>query len=351
MNIYTQLADLPTDPAPVVATIGNFDGVHLGHQGVIAEVIHRARFLNGRSLAITFDPPPARILRPDHPHSLITPLPRKLELLAATGIDATLVLPFTDQLRRMSPRVFASEILTQAIHATEIHEGENFRFGYQAEAGISGPTGLETLGRELGFNVVVYAPRIVRGAPVSSSRIRTLIEAGTLNQARALLGRPFSIDSTPAPGRGYGARYTVPTINLAPYSELLPANGVYITTLTIGHLPAPEVSTGEPVIPAKPESPYLPFVSAPHAETFEAVTNVGTRPTFGADSFAIESHLLNFHRLEGDQALTEATPLRLTFLRRLRAEQKFPTTEALRDQIARDVTHARRYFALCHRLR
>jgi riboflavin kinase / FMN adenylyltransferase len=329
MNIYTQLADLPTT-APLVATLGNFDGVHLGHQGVIAEVIHRARFLGGRSLAITFDPPPARVLRPEQPHPLITPLPRKLELLAATGIDATLVLPFTDDLRRMSPRTFASQILSQGIHATEIHEGENFRFGYQAEAGISGPAGLETLGRELGFNVVVYAPRIIRGAPVSSSRIRRLIAApilstahtnkNSLSEARALLGRPFSIDSTPAPGRGYGTQYTVPTINLAPYPELLPTNGVYITTLTIG--------------------------SGPHAETFEAVTNIGTRPTFGADSFAIESHLLNFRSID----LTETNPLRLTFLRRLRDEQKFPTTEALRDQIARDVTQARRYFTLCHHL-
>jgi riboflavin kinase/FMN adenylyltransferase len=321
LKIYRQLAELPHHTTPVVATIGNFDGVHLGHQGVIAEVIHRARFLGGRSLAITFDPPPARVLRPDHPHPLITPLPRKLELLAATGIDATLVLPFTDQLRRLSPRAFATEILAEAIHATEIHEGENFRFGYQAEAGISGPTGLETLGRELGFKVVIYAPRIVRGAPVSSSRIRNLIAAGTINQARALLGHPFSIDSTPAPGRGYGTRYAVPTINLAPYAELLPTNGVYITTLTIG--------------------------ANPHAETFQAVTNVGNRPTFGADSFAIESHLLNFHPID----LDETTPLRLTFLRRLRDEQKFPTTEALRDQIARDVTQARRYFTLCHNLR
>jgi riboflavin kinase/FMN adenylyltransferase len=346
MKIYRQLAELPHDPSPVVATIGNFDGIHLGHQGVIAEVIDRARFLGGCSLAITFDPHPARVLRPDHPHPLITPLPRKLELLAATGIDAVLVLPFTDELRRMSPRAFASDILANAIHITEIHEGENFRFGYQAEAGISGPAGLETLGRELGFNVVVYAPRIVRGAPVSSSRIRNLIASGTMNQARALLGRPFSIDSTPAPGRGYGTRYAVPTINLAPYTELLPAHGVYITTLTIG--PAPFNDSRYPRasalgLSAQSEESGL----QPLGHTFEAVTNVGNRPTFGADSFAIESHLLDFHPID----LTETTPLRLTFLRRLRAEQKFPTAEALRDQIARDVTHARRYFALCGALK
>jgi riboflavin kinase/FMN adenylyltransferase len=319
LNIYTQLADFPTPVTPVVATIGNFDGVHLGHQGVIAEVIARARFLGGRSLAITFDPHPARVLRPEHPHPLLTPLPRKLELLAATGLDATLVLPFTDELRHLHPRDFVSGILIDKLHVTEVHEGENFRFGYHAEAGVSG---LEALGRELGFGVTIYAPRIVRGAPVSSSRIRKLIAGGDVSQARALLGRPFSVDSAPAPGRGYGSRYAVPTINLAPYSELLPANGVYIATLAIG--------------------------TGPAALIFDAVTNVGNRPTFGADSFAVESHLLNFHPIQ----LTEQTPLRLTFVRRLRAEQRFPSTEALRDQIAHDVARARRYFALCrHMLR
>jgi riboflavin kinase/FMN adenylyltransferase len=320
LNIYTQLDALPTPTAPVVATIGNFDGVHLGHQGVIAEVIERARFLGGRSLAITFDPHPARVLRPEQPHTLITPLARKLELLAATGIDATLVLPFTEAFRHLTARQFATSVLVDALHLTEIHEGENFRFGYQAEAGISGPTGLASLGQALGFSVTVYAPRIVRGEAVSSSRIRSLIAAGSISHARALLGRPFSVDSTPAPGRGYGAKYAVPTINLAPYPELLPAHGVYITTLTIG--------------------------SDRDAEVFESVTNVGNRPTFGIDSFAVESHLLDFHPLD----LNQQTPLRLIFLRRLRPERIFPTTQALRDQIARDVAHARRYFALCRLL-
>jgi riboflavin kinase/FMN adenylyltransferase len=316
MNIYRQLADFPTPAGPVAATIGNFDGVHLGHQGVIAEVIERARFLGGQSLAITFNPHPARVLRPEHPQPLLTPLKRKLELLAATGIDATLVLPFTDELRHLHPRDFVSSVLVDGLRVTEVHEGENFRFGYQAEAGMAGPSGLEALGRELGFGVVVYAPRIVRGAAVSSSRIRKLIAAGDLSHARALLGRPFGIDSNPAPGRGYGSRYAVPTINLAPYSELLPENGVYITTLTVG------------------------------SELFESVTNVGNRPTFGPDSFAVESHLLNFHPLE----LTEHTPLRLTFLRRLRAERPFRSTQGLRDQIGRDVSRAQRYFALCQTL-
>lgn len=313
MKTYRSLSELPAATGPIVATIGNFDGVHLGHHGVIAEVIQRARFLGGRSLAVTFDPHPTRVLRPDAPTHLITPTPRKLELLAATGIDATLVLPFTDDLRRMHPREFAQQILVDALSITEIHEGDNFRFGYHAEAGIHS---LESLGRELGFRTIIYSPRNLRGGAISSSRIRALLTAGDVSAARALLGRPFSIDSTPAHGRGYGAKYAVPTINLAPYPELLPAHGVYVTTLTIG------------------------------AETFDAVTNVGNRPTFGVDSFAVESHLLNFHPID----LTEHTPLRLTFLRRLRAEQRFPTTADLRAQIIRDVARAQRYFALCRSL-
>jgi len=314
VNVYRQLADLPVASGPVVATIGNFDGVHRGHRRVIAEVITRARLLGGSSLAITFDPHPARVLRPEQPLRLITPLERKLELLATAGLDATLVLPFDDALRRTSARDFAANVLVGASHVTEIHEGESFRFGYQAQAEVHS---LEALGRELGFAVVVDAPFRLRGAAVSSSRIRALIGAGNVSAARALLGRPFAIDSTPAPGRGYGTRYAVPTINLAPYTELLPANGVYVTTLTIG--------AGEA------------------AESFEAVTNVGNRPTFGADSFAVESHLLNFHPIE----LSETTPLRLAFLRRLREERRFSSTEALRDQISLDVRAAKRYFALC----
>ena len=317
MKIYRSLDAVPRDLGPTIATIGNFDGVHRGHQWVIAEVSARARALGQTSIAITFDPHPVHILRPEHQLRMITPLARKLELLAATGIDACLVLPFNEALSRTSARSFAQEVIQQTVHATEVHEGENFRFGYQAQAGIDGPDGLQQLGRELGFVVRIFAPRVLRGQIVSSSRIRHLISTGAISQARALLGRPFSIDSTPASGRGYGTRFTVPTINLAPYTDLLPANGVYVTTLQVGHGPA--------------------------AETFEAVTNIGNRPTFGADSFTVESHLLNFHPI----ALDEQTPLRLTFLKHLRPEIRWPNPEALKAQIGIDVARARRLFSLC----
>jgi len=317
MQIFRQLAEIPASFGPSVATIGNFDGVHRGHQWVISEVVARARQLGIRSIAITFDPHPARVIRPESRQPLITPLARKIDLLSATGLDALLVLPFTSELSRTTARDFATTVLQQTLHVTELHEGENFRFGYQAEAGVDS---LEALGRELGFTVRVYAPQSLRHQAISSSTIRQLIATGDVSHARALLGRPFAIAGPPASGRGYGTRYTVPTINLAPYDELLPANGVYITTLTVG--------------------------TGPAAETFEAVTNIGNRPTFGADSFTVESHILNFHPLE----LTEQTPLTLTFLRRLRSEIRWPNPEALRVQITRDVHRAQRYFALCETL-
>ena len=318
MKVFRSLDELTHDQLAVV-TIGNFDGVHRGHRTVIDAVIARARELSVaspqpvRAIAVTFDPHPVRVLHPEVNVHLITPLPRKLDLLASSGLDATLVLPFTESFSHWSARDFASRVLRDALHAVEVHEGETFRFGYHAAADI---TGLAGLGQELHFAVRTYHPSVVRGAPISSSRIRSIISAGDVSQARALLGRPFSIQSTPASGRGYGTRYAVPTINLAPYTELVPANGVYITTLRIG--------------------------DGPTAHNFRGVTNAGNRPTFGADSYAIESHLFDFHPIE----LTAHTPLELTFLKRLRSELRFDSPEALRTQIGIDVHRAQRYFQL-----
>jgi riboflavin kinase/FMN adenylyltransferase len=314
MQITRSLAELGSSTSSVV-TIGNFDGVHCGHRMVIASVLERARALNASAIAVTFDPHPAHVLHPGSRLKLITPLKEKLRLLADTGLDQVLVLPFTDELRHWTARHFAERVLRDALHAVEVHEGETFRFGYQAETDIAG---LSELGRELGFGVKAYVPCIARGAAISSSRIRALIAAGKLHETRALLGRSFSILSTPAPGRGYGSRYAVPTINLAPYAELMPAHGVYITTLKIG-----------------PE------------RVFRGVANVGNRPTFGADSFAVESHLLDFEPVD----LDEATPLELTFLRRLREERRFESPEALRGQIRLDVQQAERFFALADALK
>jgi riboflavin kinase/FMN adenylyltransferase len=313
MKIARSLSELASLTTPSVVTIGNFDGVHCGHRMVIASVLDRAHTLNAQSVAVTFDPPPAHLLHTASRLPLITPLPEKLDLLAATGLDLTLVLPFTEDLRHWSARRFAETVLRDALHATEVHEGETFRFGHNAAADISS---LSTLGLDLNFAVRTYEPHIVRGSAISSSRIRTLIAAGNVSAARTLLGRSVSIRSTPASGRGYGTRYAVPTINLAPYPELLPAHGVYITTLNIG--------------------------TGPQPKTFRGVTNIGNRPTFGPDSFAVETHLFDFHPID----LTPTTPLELTFLHRLRPERRFDSPELLRSQINLDVARALRFFSL-----
>lgn len=314
MLIFHHLGDIPPDFGPTVVSVGNFDGVHRAHALVLSDIVRRARELGAKSVAVTFEPHPTRILRPDSGLRLLTPTPEKLRLLRASGLDAVLLLPFGRDLSLMTPHQFASEILKKALKALEVHEGFNFHFGHRAEGDLKM---LVKFGQEMGFEVKAYPELKLRGERVSSSHIRKLLEEGRVSRARHLLGRPFSILSTAGRGRGYGSKYTVPTINLSRYEELVPRDGVYITQTRVGQ------------------------------ECFDSVTNVGNRPTFGAESFAIESHLLNFHPIE----LTAQTEVEIHFLERLRDEIKFPSVEALREQIARDVKKARRYFHLKEKVR
>jgi riboflavin kinase/FMN adenylyltransferase len=317
MQIFHDPAELPPDYNRTVLSVGNYDGLHLGHRFLLARVVERARALQARSVAVTFEPHPSHLLRPGAGPRLITPaLAERLDLLATTGIDAAVVLPFTAEFSQQSAEAFARHILLERLRALEVHEGDNFRFGFRAEAGVHE---LSALGNQLGFAVHIYQPLRVRGMDVSSSRIRQLISAGDVRRARWLLGRPFSIISTPARGRGIGSRLTVPTINFAQYDGITPATGVYVSRMQVA------AGTSD--------------VSNPDEVCFDSVTNVGTRPTFADASFAIETHLLDFHPVP----LNEATPLRLTFLARLREERQWPSPEALRDQIGRDVLAARRY--------
>ena len=319
MRTIHSLAEIGDGLGPLVASIGNFDGVHCGHRWVLGQLKERARALRARSAVVTFDPHPARALRPEQHRPMITPLPRKLELLAAAGVDVAVVVPFTTAVAGMGAREFVEEVLIGRLGVRELHEGENFRFGRGAEGDMAH---LRALGETLGFAVVEHGPQEMRGGVVSSSRVRGLLADGRLSEARHLLGRNFSVDSLPARGRGYGTKYAVPTINLARYDELLPAHGVYVTRLRVG--------------------------SGTKARWWEAVTNVGNRPTFGADSFAVESYLLNFdpERLR----LTEETPLRLEFLCRLRGEKRWESPEALKAQIGKDVGRAQRFLGLRRRL-
>jgi riboflavin kinase/FMN adenylyltransferase len=307
--VYCSLHELPPGFGPTVAAIGNFDGVHRGHRTILSAVAAEARALGARAIALTFEPHPEQFLRPEAAPKLLTPLDERLRLLKDTGIDAVVVLRFDSSLAGLSAREFVRGILVESLGVVALHEGGNFRFGHRAEAGIEE---LRELGTEFGFAVHTHPTLRVHGMDVSSSAVRALVADGDVRRARWMLGRPFALLSTQARGRGIGSRLVVPTVNLAPYEGLLPGFGVYATRLMIGE------------------------------RSFQAVTNVGDRPTFGAPSFAVESHILDFEPLDMDQS----TRIELTFLLRLRGERIWPSPEALKQQIGIDVSRARRYFRL-----
>lgn len=309
VHAFQSLAEIPAGFGPSVAAIGNFDGVHRGHREILTAVVNEARASNARAVAITFDPHPDKYLRRNEAPRLLTPMPERLRLLAATGIDAVVVLPFDAALANLTPREFVNRILVHSLGVRGLHEGQNFRFGRGASAGVAE---LKAMGVERGFKLTVHDAVRVHGLDVSSSAIRSLVAAGDMRRARWMLGRPFSVLSTQARGRGIGTRLLVPTVNLAKYDELLPGFGVYVTRLIVGE------------------------------RAFQAVTNVGNRPTFGEASFAVESHILDFEPVE----LNETTPIELEFLLRLRGEMTWPSPDALKAQIFKDVARAKRYFRL-----
>jgi riboflavin kinase/FMN adenylyltransferase len=309
VTVFRSIAEIPAGFGPSVATIGNFDGVHLGHQQILSAVVSEARTRGMSAVAITFDPHPEQFLRPSAASRLLTPIDERLRLLGFTGLDAALVLPFDAALASLPAGEFVRRILVDALGVRGLHEGGNFRFGRRAEAGV---TELKALGTEFGFGLQVHPPVRVRGLEVSSSAIRECVTTGSMTRARWLLGRPFSVRSTQARGRGIGTRLLVPTVNLAAYDGLLPAFGVYVTRLRVA------------------------------GRSFQAVTNVGNRPTFGAPSFAVESYILDFEPMDVD----EQTPIDLEFLLRLRGEVEWPSPEALKEQIFKDVAKAKRFFRL-----
>ena len=307
--VYRSLAEIPAEFGPSVAAIGNFDGVHRGHQAILRGAVEEARSRGARSVAVTFDPHPEQFLRPHTAPRLLTPGDEKTRLLAETGVDAIVLVPFDAAFSSLSAREFVSRVLVDLLRVESVHEGSTFRFGRRAEAGVKE---LAEFGREFGFDVQVHGGVCIHGLEVSSSAVRTLVAAGDMKRARWMLGRPFGVRSTPARGRGIGTKLLVPTVNLAEYAGLLPAFGVYVTHLAVG------------------------------ARCFQAVTNVGNRPTFGEASFAVESHILDFEPVD----LAEDTPLELSFLLRLRPEIQWPSPEALKAQILKDVARAQRYFRL-----
>ena len=308
-NVFRSIEAIPHNFGPSVVAIGNFDGVHRGHQQILKAVADHAAQIGAKAIAITFDPHPERFLHPEHAPALLSPMKERIRLLLQAHVDAVLVLPFALELAQLTAREFVQRVLVRGLQTRGVHEGGNFRFGHKAEAGVQE---LAVLGAEFGFTVTVHEPVCVHGLEVSSSAVRAQIAAGDMKRTRWMLGRPFGVRGTPIRDRGIGAKLLVPTVNLAPYEGLLPAHGVYVTRLSI----------------------------ADHC--FHAVSNVGVRPTFEAAGFSVETHILNFEPVE----IGEDTPLYLEFLSRLRGEHKFAGPAELKQQILRDVARARRYFRL-----
>jgi len=312
MRVISNLQELGDSRAPSVVTIGNFDGVHLAHQRLLRRVVEVARPQGARATAITFEPHPIKILAPDHSPKLLTPLTRKVELIAATGIDLLVVLPFTRELARQSPLDFVRRVLVDPLHALSVHVGPNFRFGYRQ----SGDTEiLQGLGNQEGFGVEVLPMLLVRGDRVSSTRIRELLTEGHVHKANRLLGRPFSSRGPVVAGLGVGRKHTVPTLNLAPIEEQLPKVGVYVTrTLLTG-------------------------------VSHDSVTNVGFKPTFGDHRLTVETFLLEF------SGQIDEIAMEIEFLYRLRDEMKFQNPAILKVQIQEDARRSLKFFRLLKQYR
>jgi riboflavin kinase/FMN adenylyltransferase len=306
-RLYRSLDEIDRSFGPSALTIGNFDGVHAGHREILRRVTALARERGWKSSALTFDPHPVRIVAPERaPKLLATPEERAL-LMREEGVEQVLILPFTRELAGFAPDRFVREIVAERLDARAVLVGDNFRFGHEH----AGDTRLlADLGRRLGFLVETVEPIRMRGRVVSSSEVRRLILEGNVALAGRLLGRPYALAGEVVRGQGIGSKQTVPTLNLAPAAEVLPARGVYITRTT-------DTEAGR---------------------RWNSVTNIGTRPTFGGDSVTVETFLLD--------PLVGASPraIRVEFLRRLREERRFEDAAALKRQILRDVGQAVTYF-------
>lgn len=312
-TVFRSLAEAAGVFGPCALTIGNFDGVHLGHRTLIRQVRQLARNNGWNSGVLTFDPHPTVIVAPERAPRAICSLQDRLRLLEEAGADRILVLPFTPEVALMEPEEFVERVIVDGLDARALLVGQNFRFA-RRQAG--NPTVLAEAGRKYGFECHFLAPITFRGEIVSSTAIRNHLASGAVGRAGRLLGRCFSITGEVVSGHGVGSKQTVPTLNLRPGAELIPARGVYIT------------ETEDPLT----------------SRRWPSITNIGMRPTFGGDEVTIETYLLS--ELQGDAPEYISVHLH----RRVRDERKFPDPQALRAQILRDVDRAKTYWRRLRRV-
>jgi riboflavin kinase/FMN adenylyltransferase len=295
-------------PRGGIVTIGNFDGVHLGHQRILRTVVERAAAAGRPSVAITFEPHPLSVLRPDQAPPRLQTLRQKEEAIEALGVGTLLVIPFTRDFSLTEPEEFVRDFLGGKLAASEVVLGPHFAFGRGKRGDLAL---LSRLGPECGFAASSVEEVLFEGEPVSSTRIRGAIRRGEVARAGAMLGRDYEMDGIVSKGEKLGQRIGYPTINLAPENELYPADGVYVTRIGIPSF----------------------------RKTFDSVTNVGTRPTVYEDSVrTIETYVLDF------SADVYGEKVRVFFQERLREERKFASRAELIEQIGRDVEAAREYF-------
>ena len=304
--IYRDPAAIPASFGPCAVTVGNFDGVHIGHREILKQVKAIAARHQWVSASMTFDPHPTKLVAPERAPHLLTTVEERARLIEQQGIDCVFILPFTESIVKLTPEQFVREILVEKLHARSVLVGDNFRFGHKA-AGTW--RDLEDLGGKYGFSVQVVAPIRWRNTIISSSEIRRLIEAGSVSRACRMLGRPYALSGAVVAGQGIGSKQTVPTLNLDTTAEVLPKTGVYVTRTH----------------------------DSASAREWPSITNVGYRPTFNGHGLTIETFLLS--------PLSGSAPqdIRVDFLRWVREERKFETADALKAQILRDVGRAQAY--------
>ena len=305
--VYHTLSEADARFGPAAVTIGNFDGLHAGHRRIMRRVAAVARERGWKASVLTFDPHPTKVVAPERAPKLLSAPDERVALMASEGIEQVLILPFTEELSCLSPEEFAQDILSRRLDVRAVMVGENFRFGHKH----AGDTHLlSELGRRYGFSVEAIPAVRMRGRMVSSSGVRGLIAEGRVELAGRMLERCYSLAGPVVRGHGIGSKQTVPTLNLAPVAELLPARGVYITRTR----------------------------DTADDRSWPSLTNVGNRPTFNGDALTIETFLL--------EPLTGETPadIQVDFLKRLREERKFESPDLLKAQILRDVARAKAYF-------
>jgi phosphoribosyl 1,2-cyclic phosphate phosphodiesterase len=297
-----------------VIAIGTFDGIHLGHQRLLEFTIAKAKGKGAVATALTFEPPPLKVLRPDVAPPRISTNQQRMDWFGAVGMEATVVLPFTKELAALEPQDFVSQILVRRLDVRAVVVGENFRFGHKHAGDVRL---LRQLGMKYGFEVVVHEPVTLKGEVVSSTRIRKLVVEGDVRHAARLLGRAFALTGEVVSGTGRGRTFTFPTLNLKPEQELLPSRGVYITRTVLD---------GE-------------------TSSHRSVTNVGVRPTFNGSGLSVETHLLDYSGNFSPQRIE------VRFWKKLRDEKKFSGAEELKEQIAKDIAAANAYFARLRKVR